>query len=93
MQAEREVATPTGPRKVLDVVADRFRIAGRREGARDRGDRGGAEARQRARQRVCAAATTASADLWRFSTGLHCPESDMRYADPQPAMFSLQLAP
>ena len=28
VQAEREVATPTGPRKVLDVVADRFRIAG-----------------------------------------------------------------
>ena len=26
VQAEREVATPTGPRKVLDVVADRFRI-------------------------------------------------------------------
>ena len=26
MQAEREVATPTGPRKVLDVVADRFRL-------------------------------------------------------------------
>ena len=24
VQAEREVATPTGPRKVLDVVADRF---------------------------------------------------------------------
>jgi excinuclease ABC subunit A len=28
VQAEREVATPTGPRKVLDVVADRFRIQG-----------------------------------------------------------------
>ena len=26
VQAEREVATPTGPRKLLDVVADRFRI-------------------------------------------------------------------
>src|SRR4051794_20741569 len=26
VQAEREVASPTGPRKVLDVVADRFRI-------------------------------------------------------------------
>jgi excinuclease ABC subunit A len=29
VQAEREVASPTGPRKVLDVVADRFR-AGQR---------------------------------------------------------------
>ena len=28
VQAEREVATPTGPRKLLDVVADRFRIQG-----------------------------------------------------------------
>src|SRR5690606_37582035 len=28
VQAEREVSTPTGPRKVLDVVADRFRIRG-----------------------------------------------------------------
>src|SRR5688500_24699 len=26
VQAEREVASPTGPRKVLDVVADRFRL-------------------------------------------------------------------
>src|SRR6185369_16466775 len=26
VQAEREVASPTGPRKLLDVVADRFRI-------------------------------------------------------------------
>ena len=26
VQAEREVASPTGPRKVLDVVADRFRV-------------------------------------------------------------------
>src|SRR5215208_5006195 len=28
VQAEREVATPTGSRKMLDVVADRFRIQG-----------------------------------------------------------------
>src|SRR5262249_15622413 len=28
VQAEREVASPTGPRKMLDVVADRFRIQG-----------------------------------------------------------------
>src|SRR6185436_3858951 len=28
VHAEREVASPTGPRKVLDVVADRFRIQG-----------------------------------------------------------------
>ena len=28
VQAEREVASPTGPRKLLDVVADRFRVQG-----------------------------------------------------------------
>jgi len=27
VQAQREVATPTGPRQVLDVVADRFRLS------------------------------------------------------------------
>src|SRR4051812_26307680 len=26
VQAQREIATPTGPRKLLDVVADRFRL-------------------------------------------------------------------
>ncbi|HET6599027.1 MAG TPA: excinuclease ABC subunit A, partial [Burkholderiaceae bacterium] len=30
--------------------------------------------------------------LWRFSTGLHCPDSDLRYADPQPALFSFNSA-
>ena len=31
-------------------------------------------------------------ELWRFSTGLHCPESDLRYADPQPALFCFNSA-
>src|SRR5262249_35004183 len=30
--------------------------------------------------------------IWRFSTGLHCPDSDLRYADPQPALFSFNSA-
>jgi len=29
---------------------------------------------------------------WRYSTGLHCPDSDLRYADPQPSMFSFNSA-
>ncbi len=29
---------------------------------------------------------------WRFSTGLHCPDSDQRYQDPQPALFSFNSA-
>ena len=34
----------------------------------------------------------AAPTLWRFSTGLHCPESDVRYKDPQPALFSFNSA-
>ena len=30
--------------------------------------------------------------IWRFSTGLHCPDSDCRYGDPQPALFSFNSA-
>ena len=29
---------------------------------------------------------------WRFSTGLHCPDSDIRYGEPQPALFSFNSA-
>ncbi|MBP7573212.1 MAG: excinuclease ABC subunit A, partial [Rhodoferax sp.] len=32
------------------------------------------------------------ADIWKFSTGLHCPESDLRYTDPIPSMFSFNSA-
>ena len=30
--------------------------------------------------------------LWRWSTGLHCPESNLRYTDPQPPLFSFNSA-
>jgi excinuclease ABC subunit A len=30
--------------------------------------------------------------VWKFSTGLHCPDSDLRYADPIPSMFSFNSA-
>ncbi len=30
--------------------------------------------------------------VWRFSTGLHCPESDIRYSEPTPSMFSFNSA-
>ena len=33
-----------------------------------------------------------ASELWRFSTGLHCPDSDLRYAEPQPALFSFNSA-
>ncbi len=93
VQAEREVASPTGPRKLLDVVADRFRMAGA-EKAR------AVEAIETALKRgsgrvnvyVLGNEEGAEAQLWRFSTGLHCPDSDLRYADPQPALFSFNSA-
>ncbi len=30
--------------------------------------------------------------LWRFSSGLHCPDSDTRYAEPTPSLFSFNSA-
>jgi excinuclease ABC subunit A len=96
VQAEREVATPTGPRKVLDVVADRFRIQGV-EKARAIEAIEVALKRGSGRLAVYAgdgAPTPAlpqggrEQEVWKFSTGLHCPESDIRYADPVPSMFS-----
>jgi len=93
VQAEREVATPTGPRKVLDVVADRFRL-GNAEKARV------VEAIETALKRgsgrinvyKLAADEAGEAELWRYSTGLHCPESDLRYPEPLPSMFSFNSA-
>ena len=41
---------------------------------------------------VLPADEAAEPEIWRFSTGLHCPESDLRYADPQPALFSFNSA-
>ncbi|KAF1048341.1 excinuclease ABC subunit UvrA [Xylophilus sp.] len=87
VQAEREVATPTGPRKVLDVVADRFRV-GTAERARvieaiEVGLKRGA-----GRLTVYRLREDGEPDIWKFSTGLHCPESDRRYAEPLPSMFS-----
>jgi excinuclease ABC subunit A len=87
VQAERIV----GERKLLDVVADRFRIESAEkvrvveaiETALKRGS---------GRVNVYASAEEGEAELLRFSTGLHCPESDLRYAEPQPALFSFNSA-
>ncbi|GHC74483.1 UvrABC system protein A [Pseudorhodoferax aquiterrae] len=89
IQAEREVATPAGPRKLLDVVADRFRLAGT-ERVRAIEAIETALKRGAGRLNVYALAADAEAapEIWRFSTGLHCPDSDLRYADPIPSMFS-----
>ena len=89
VHAEREVATPTGPRKLLDVVADRFRL-GNTEQARVVEAIELAIKRGSGRLNVYWGDTDVS--LWRFSTGLHCPDSDLRYSDPIPSMFSFNSA-
>ena len=91
VQAEREVATVTGPRKVLDVVADRFRFSAAEkvrviEALEASLKRGGG------RCTVYVVKEDGEPELWRYSQGLHCPESDRRYSAPQPAMFSFNSA-
>jgi len=87
VQAERDV----DGKKLLDVVADRFRLAGtERSRAMEAIElalkRGGG------RLNVYPLNEDAEPDLWRYSTGLHCPESDLHYAEPQPALFSFNSA-
>jgi excinuclease ABC subunit A len=91
VQAEREVATVTGPRKLLDVVADRFRI-GNTEKARVIEAIEVGLKRGSGRLTVYKLNDEAEPELWKFSTGLHCPESDIRYAEPLPSMFSFNSA-
>jgi excinuclease ABC subunit A len=88
VQAERTVGT----RKLLDVVVDRFR-ASTAEKVRVVEAIELALKRGSGRINVYAAAEEgAEPQLWRWSTGLHCPESDQRYSDPQPALFSFNSA-
>ncbi len=93
VQAEREVAGETGPRKVLDVVADRFRLQGTE---RSRAVEAIETALKRGSGRLSVYRLgddgSSVSDIWRFSTGLHCPDSDLRYADPIPSMFSFNSA-
>ena len=88
IHAQREVATPVGPRQVLDVVADRFRAS---SVERVRAMEAIETALRRGGGRLSVHALGeegAPEDVWRFSTGLHCPESDLQYTDPVPSMFS-----
>jgi len=84
VQAERV----DGAKKILDVVADRLRLAGA-EKVRV------LEAIELSLKRGSGRLTVYVGDdaaLWKYSTGLHCPESNLRYADPQPALFSFNSA-
>ena len=101
VQAQREVQSPTGPRKLLDVVADRFRLSAVEKGRAVEAieaslKRGGGRVNvyvlPQAPEASDAPQESAEPQIWRFSTGLHNPESDLRYADPQPALFSFNSA-
>ncbi|MDE2615734.1 MAG: excinuclease ABC subunit A [Burkholderiales bacterium] len=109
VQAEREVVTPAGPRKMLDVAADRFRLSGAEsarvieaiEVALKRGSgRLNVYVLDSVRPELVeglggvstSSTRTDAAEIWRFSTGLHNPDSDLRYADPIPSMFSFNSA-
>ena len=124
VHAEREVATPAGPHKLLDVVADRFRIqtiekaraveaievAIKRGGGRlnvyvqtsdpelgsDPNFASGSVMLGDANTNLGSDPNSKRAvpneQMWRFSTGLHCPDSDTRYTDPTPSLFSFNSA-
>jgi excinuclease ABC subunit A len=77
--------------QVLDVAADRFRVQSADasrvmeaiEVALQRGS-----GRMTAYRMAADADTESKGEAFGFSTGLHCPASDVRYSDPTPSMFS-----
>ena len=92
-----------GHQRVLDVVADRVRLGNAEtvrviEAIEMALKRGGGRldvhvmGDNPAAQDAADQSATAEQTIWRFSTGLHCPESNQRYADPQPALFSFNSA-
>ncbi len=84
VQAEREVNTIDGVHKLLDVVADRFNLS-TVESARAME---AVEAALRAGGGRMSVYAQGTPEVWKFSTGLHCPESDVRYRQPAPGHFS-----
>ena len=87
VQAERE----RDGQKLLDLVADRFRL-GQTERARVIEAIEVALKRGGGRLNVYRLRDEGEPELWRFSTGLHCPDSDLRYAEPIASMFSFNSA-
>ena len=96
-----------GAVKILDVVADRFRIATTEKArvleaielALKRGSGrlnvyvlNEAPALVESTQPATESIADAVLPTWRFSTGLHCPQSDLRYTDPIASMFSFNSA-
>lgn len=107
VQAEREVeraapaeapakgkkakAMPPESIKVLDVVADRFRFS-RVERARAMEAIEVALKRGNGHLTVYVMPEAGEAYEWKFSQGLHCPESNLSYTAPMPSLFSFNSA-
>jgi excinuclease ABC subunit A len=94
VQAERTAApaTPGAPSvKLLDVVADRFRLRSAEPARVMEAIETGLK-RGSGQLRVYALPEDGTQHIWLFSTGLHCPESDIRYAEPTPSLFSFNSA-
>ena len=97
VHAEREVSTPAGVHKLLDVVADRFRLHTAEkvrvmEAIEAALKRGGGRLNVYVTSSEPGSDPNSAEEMWRFSTGLHCPDSDLRYTDPTPSLFSFNSA-
>lgn len=108
VQAKRELLSHTGKSLVIDVVADRFRLSSaeasrvkeaietaikRGQGKMNvyvQGD--GPQFQESQTASPLSAVNGSNESLWRFSTGLHCPQSDMSYLEPTPSLFSFNSA-
>eukprot|EP01136_Pigoraptor_vietnamica_P035808 Opistho-1_new@101540 len=96
IKSKKAAAAHPGKQLVLDVVADRFRLHGTE---RARVLEAIEVALKRGSGRLNVYVLPEASDgalpepvIWRFSTGLHCPDSNLRYAAPIPSMFSFNSA-
>jgi len=92
----KSAAGPIFKRKVIDVVADRFRL-GTAERARVLEAIEVALKHGSGRLTVYVLDASPTGEVsepvtWKFSTGLHCPDSNLRYTDPIASMFSFNSA-
>ena len=78
--------------KVLDVVADRFRVGTAEQVRVMEAIEAGLKRGSGKLMVYVLGEEGAEPLIWRFSTGLHCPESDIRYSEPAPSMFSFNSA-
>ncbi|BDR07176.1 excinuclease ABC subunit UvrA [Comamonas thiooxydans] len=81
--------------KVLDVIADRFRLG---KAERSRAMEAIEVGLKRGSGRLTVYVLPESGveavepELWKFSLGLHCPESNLTYQEPIPSLFSFNSA-